>query len=299
MRARLSAGEEDRLNKSAGTPDIRLVGYQSDAGVRTTEGRVVGSDEVDHDPEARSSRGYGLDIENEPGWFKKYVEPVSPSKIPVDEPLEDERPEEDLFWEDCHEEEPTLVFCIDLFGGISAIRHAHIASGHDVRGHIHVETKHTARKIVKAWFPNCETQCDIRDLAKDSVKWAADTWTKIRDNGVIEIWFGCGFPCRELSIAGRRGGLNVGETARFHEAVILCAELMRQRDPEEDAPVYHIWENVASMSKDMRELITLELRSKVDDDFEVVSICSSSMTQCRRPRLWWTNFHVCKGSKET
>ena len=115
------------------------------------------------------------------------------------------------------------AFTVDFFGGTSALRIAQIKNGQKIVGHLYIDTKPAAKRLVGAWFPDRIDQGDIRELSKDPEAWAKDAWDRIRASGASEVWCGAGFPCRELTGAGKRRGLYAGETARFRIAS-CCAQ---------------------------------------------------------------------------
>jgi DNA (cytosine-5)-methyltransferase 3A len=84
-----------------------------------------------------------------------------------------------------------------------------------------------------------------------------------------------GFPCQDLSIAKRnRKGLKGSRSGLFYECIRLLKELK---------PKYFLFENVASMNKQDKEIISQEL------GVEPVMINSSLLTAQSRKRLYWTN----------
>jgi len=83
-----------------------------------------------------------------------------------------------------------------------------------------------------------------------------------------------GSPCQDLSIAKKnRKGLEGDRSSLFYEYLRILNEVK---------PKYFILENVASMSKESKEIITKELF-----DIEPVMINSALLTAQNRKRLYW------------
>lgn len=83
-----------------------------------------------------------------------------------------------------------------------------------------------------------------------------------------------GSPCQDLSIAGKRAGLK-GERSSL---VYVFADMVRYYKPR-----YFFLENVASMKKEDRDIIT-ELMG-----VEPVEVNSALVSAQQRKRLYWTN----------
>jgi DNA-cytosine methyltransferase len=93
------------------------------------------------------------------------------------------------------------------------------------------------------------------------------------NRGEIDLLIG-GSPCQDLSIAKKdRKGLDGDRSSLFYEYVRILNEVK---------PKYFILENVASMSKASKDLITKELF-----DIEPVMINSALLTAQNRKRLYW------------
>jgi len=83
-----------------------------------------------------------------------------------------------------------------------------------------------------------------------------------------------GSPCQDLSCAGKRAGLNGSRSSLFYEYV---------RALSETNPAYFLFENVASMGKANKEIISKEL------GVEPIQINSALLSAQSRKRLYWTN----------
>lgn len=118
---------------------------------------------------------------------------------------------------------------LDLFAGIGGIRLGMQQSGHECVGW--VEWDKFARKSYQAIHnPDGEfTEKDINDVKAESVP-KADCWC-------------FGFPCQDISVAGKQGGFTNGKrSSLFFKVTGLIRELK-----EEDKPSYLFIENVKNL----------------------------------------------------
>ena len=86
--------------------------------------------------------------------------------------------------------------------------------------------------------------------------------------------FTAGFPCQDLSRAGKQKGLDGKRSGLFWDAIRLFNVVK---------PKYFIFENVASMSKSDRLIITSTI------GVDPIEINSALLTAQSRKRLYWTN----------
>ncbi len=115
-------------------------------------------------------------------------------------------------------------------------------------------------------FHNPETQ-----FLGDIAKW--ESHKELIESGNVDLIMG-GSPCQDLSVAGKRAGLNGARSG----LVFVFAELVKHYKPR-----YFFLENVASMTKADREVIT-ELMG-----VEPLEITSAPVSAQHRRRLYWTN----------
>jgi len=118
---------------------------------------------------------------------------------------------------------------LDLFAGVGGIRLGMEQAGHECVGW--VEWDKFARKSYKAIHnPDGEfTEKDINDVKAESVP-KADCWC-------------FGFPCQDISVAGKQGGFTNGKrSSLFFKVTGLIRELK-----EEDKPSYLFIENVKNI----------------------------------------------------
>ena len=184
------------------------------------------------------------------------------------------------------------VVLIDCFGGISASRAGLEAAKATVVSHFYIEIHEPAIRVVEKRFDGINMKGDIRALASQPQEFAQTVWKAARELKATSVVWSAGFPCRELSRVNQaRRGLRAGETARFEEAKILYQAVYKEQKSD-DAQLVAIWECVQSMTLDAANSITRELQA-IDDQVEVVGIDTVGVSWCRRPRFWWTNYHVC------
>nr|WP_299416599.1 DNA cytosine methyltransferase [uncultured Emticicia sp.] len=97
-----------------------------------------------------------------------------------------------------------------------------------------------------------------------------------------------GSPCTNLSSVNSkdRRGLEGTESKLFYEALRILKEIYAFS--LSNRKVYYLMENVASMSKKDRDIITQELTS-VFKGTQLVKINSADVSPANRRRLYWTN----------
>ena len=120
-----------------------------------------------------------------------------------------------------------------------------------------------AIKISKKNYPDIIHLGDVTEITREGLP-------------SIDLLIG-GSPCQDLSIAGKQKGLNGKRSGLFYEYLRLL---------EETTPEYFVLENVASMKKEWRDIISREL------GVEPVLIDSALVSAQSRKRLYWTNFPV-------
>jgi site-specific DNA-cytosine methylase len=98
-----------------------------------------------------------------------------------------------------------------------------------------------------------------------------------------------GSPCTQLSSVNTkdRSGLNGPDSSLFYEALRILRELKRFQ--YHTKRLYFLMENVASMSKENRNQITLELKSIFGESVQLFKIDSALISASHRRRLYWTN----------
>lgn len=150
---------------------------------------------------------------------------------------------------------------ISLFDGIScgfvALKRANI----EIEKYIAYEIDKYAIKISEYNFPEIEHKGDV----------TTEDFTKYKG---FNLLIG-GSPCQDLSIAKKdRKGLKGSRSCLFFEYVRALNEI---------EPKYFLYENVASMSKENKDIISKHL------GVEPIMINSSLVSAQQRKRLYWTN----------
>lgn len=148
---------------------------------------------------------------------------------------------------------------LSLFDGISCARVALDRAGIEVNAYMSSEIDKNAIKISEKNYPDIIRVGSVVDLEVE---------------GQVDLLIG-GSPCQDLSIAKKdRKGLEGNRSGLFWEYV---------RIKKECNPQWFILENVASMPKADRDIITKEMGVE-----PVMFNASLVSAQCRK-RLFWTN----------
>lgn len=149
---------------------------------------------------------------------------------------------------------------LSLFDGISCARVALDRAGIPVEVYYASEIDKYAIQIAQKNYPDTIQLGDIVNITKEMVK-------------DIDLIIG-GSPCQDLSIAKKgREGLQGSRSGLFYEFVRLVKEIK---------PKYFILENVNSMPKEAKQMITDELWS-----IEPVMINAALVSAQNRKRLFW------------
>lgn len=148
---------------------------------------------------------------------------------------------------------------LSLFDGISCARVALERAGILIETYYSSEIDKYAIQIAQKNYPDTIQLGDIEKL-------------KGKDFTGIDLICG-GSPCQDLSIAGKRAGLKGDRSKLFYDFVKLVKEIK---------PKYFILENVASMSKENKRLMTEALF-----DIEPTMIDASLVSAQSRRRLFW------------
>jgi len=152
---------------------------------------------------------------------------------------------------------------LSLFDGISCARVALERAGFTVEEYRASEIDKYAIQVSKKNYPDIEHVGSVTEIHYRD-------WNK----GYYDLLIG-GSPCQDLSIAKKdRKGLDGNRSSLFWEYVRIL---------KETEPKYFILENVASMPKDAKAIITETLR------VEPIMIDAALVSAQRRKRLFWTN----------
>ncbi len=155
---------------------------------------------------------------------------------------------------------------LSLFDGISCARVALERAGIKVNAYYASEIDKYAVQISRKNYPNQHQIGSVCDLFTEKQRVAI-----MPD---IDLLIG-GSPCQDLSIAKKnRKGLDGERSGLFWEYVRILNEVK---------PKYFILENVASMPKEAKEIITKTL------GVEPIMINAALVSAQNRKRLFWTN----------
>jgi len=150
---------------------------------------------------------------------------------------------------------------VSLFDGISCARVALVRAGHVVEDYFASEVDKHAITVAQKNFPNTIQCGDVRELCGNCF-------------GKVDLLIG-GSPCQDLSIAKQgRKGLDGERSGLFWEYVRVLRKVQ---------PTWFVLENVASMPKADKEIITKEL------GVEPVMFDAALVSAQSRRRLFWTN----------
>jgi DNA-cytosine methyltransferase len=184
---------------------------------------------------------------------------------------------------------------LSLFDGISATNQALKNIGIENYDYYASEIDPYAIKVTQNNFPNTVQLGDVKSIFFDNydddvgvvinkkesrveqqgifnvIKHYNYEWLAVE--GVVDL-LSFGFPCQDLSIAKKdRKGLDGERSGLFYEALRILKEVK---------PKYFFAENVNSMSKEMKDIISKELF-----DIQPIMINSALVTAQQRKRLFW------------
>lgn len=177
---------------------------------------------------------------------------------------------------------------LSLFDGISVARQALRNIGANVEVYYASETDEYAKAVTQSNFPSTIQVGSVTEVAKMSYdefvnnNFLTNPYNKkmfLGNNSFVEkreidLLIG-GSPCQDLSIAKKdRKGLSGERSGLFWEYVRILNEVK---------PKYFVLENVASMPKEAKAVITEAL------GVEPIMINASLVSAQNRKRLFWTN----------
>ena len=176
------------------------------------------------------------------------------------------------------------ILTIGLFDGIGALRVAADALGLGVIGHISVEVKKEASRVLESRFPSTIFVDGGVEVVDDEMvrSWAA------RYSQAAVVLIGAGPPCQGVSglNANRRGALRDHRSCLFSH-VARIRELVQNHFCW--AQVRYLAESVMSMDDKDRKVMTASFGDTP------VSIDASGVSLARRPRLYWCNWELLPG----
>ena len=155
---------------------------------------------------------------------------------------------------------------LSLFDGISCGRVALERASIPIEKYYASEIDKYAISVAQKNYPNTIQVGSVIDLKGEDFK-------------DIDLIMG-GFPCQDLSIAKKdRKGLAGKRSGLFYEMIRIHKEVK---------PKWFIYENVASMSKENKEIITDTLK-EIDPNTYCIMINGALVSAQNRKRLFWTN----------
>ncbi|MDN4873178.1 DNA (cytosine-5-)-methyltransferase [Bacillus cereus] len=156
---------------------------------------------------------------------------------------------------------------IDFFAGVGMMRMGLEQAGHECVGF--VEWDKQARKTYM-YIHNSESEWNESDIrnAKGNTIPKADIWT-------------AGFPCTDISIAGKQRGLNGERSGLFKEVIRLTKEV-----PEDRKPSYLVFENVKNTLSinngwDMYTILSQMDENGYDAEWDVITSTEVGIAQKR------------------
>lgn len=163
---------------------------------------------------------------------------------------------------------------LSLFDGISCARVALERARLKVETYYASEIDKYAIEVSKKNWPDIEQLGSVKEIRVRSSEHESLHSSVIERGTKIDLLIG-GSPCQDLSIAKKnRKGLDGNRSSLFWEYVRILREVR---------PKYFILENVNSMPKEAKEIITKEL------GVEPIMIDAALVSAQRRKRLFWTN----------
>ena len=152
---------------------------------------------------------------------------------------------------------------LDTFAGIGGFSYA----AHELVGGFEttqfVEIDPFCQKVLKKHFPKVPCHDDIKTFTAFS--------------GQYDVITG-GFPCQDLSVAGRRAGITKKSRSGLFYELMRVVRMVRPR--------YVILENVAAILNNGLDIVLGEL-SEAGYDAEWAVISASSLGACHQRSRWW------------
>jgi DNA-cytosine methyltransferase len=170
----------------------------------------------------------------------------------------------------------TGINVVSLFNGMGTLRQAFHNLGIKVNNYYSSEIKTYAIKLQQHHFPDVIQVGDIRNWREWDIDWSS-----------IDF-IGSGSPCQDLSIQGKRKGINGNKSSLFW-VFIEILEHVKRLNPN----VIFLQENVGSASK-----LDVGIMSRALGVYPC-RINSSLLTAQLRDRYYWTNIRTKKTMFDT
>ena len=152
---------------------------------------------------------------------------------------------------------------LDGFAGIGGFSYAahKLVGGFETTQFVEIDP--FCQKVLKKHFPNTPIHDDIRTFTARPFQYDVITG---------------GFPCQDLSVAGRRAGITKESRSGLFYELIRIIRLVR--------PKFVVMENVAAILNNGLDIVLGEL-SEAGYDAEWSIISASSLGACHRRSRWW------------
>lgn len=159
---------------------------------------------------------------------------------------------------------------VELFAGIGGFSLGFERAGMECIGHCEINPY--AQKVLRKNWPNVPLWDDVKKL-------------KPSDLGSPDIICG-GFPCQDLSVAGKQKGIHGERTGLFQEIIRLCRDVR---------PKYIVLENVRQLSSKQDwfcEVLARLCEIGYDAEWEVISAAQFGAPH-KRERVWIVAYPRC------
>lgn len=162
---------------------------------------------------------------------------------------------------------------LDLFSGIGGFTlAAKLASPDAFETIAYCEIDKEARKVLKKRFPNTPVFKDVRTIDADTI---------LKSCGALPDIICGGFPCQDLSVAGKKMGLSGNRSGLFFEIIRLAREIR---------PRYLFLENVAALlsshqRRDMGTVLWSLASVGYDAEWDCIPASEIGATH-KRDRIW-------------
>lgn len=159
-----------------------------------------------------------------------------------------------------------------LFSGVGMMDYAFAQAGFDIRFQVEIDPycRKVLAKHAPTYWPNAEIYADVRDVRGQQL-------------GYVDVLFG-GFPCQDISEAGRRAGIQAGtRSGLWYEFARLIGDIR---------PKVVLLENVAAITgRDGIKVISDLTALRYDCRWSVISAASVGAPH-QRDRWWCAAFNV-------
>ena len=155
---------------------------------------------------------------------------------------------------------------LDLFSGIGGFALGLEAAGFETAAFCEIDPY--AQKVLKKNWPGVPIYDDVRRITADRL---------VSDGVGVDVITG-GFPCQDISVAGRREGITDQSRSGLFYELIRVIRLVR--------PKFVVMENVAAILNNGLDIVLGEL-SEAGYDAEWSIISASSLGAAHRRSRWW------------